>query len=169
MGLASTTVRVRPIHPLELPPTQLQTWQHRFADYQIVSPFQQLDRAVFRMADAPAELKQFTSFPHDRLDVKSVVFALEHRGWIRGDSGDGGLVTRHCREFRGSELVACLEYTPGAFLGDLLASGVQTLTQLYVVRLGDPVCATRALPLPETPAIVLSEILRDIHALPPAV
>ena len=64
--------------------------------------------------------------------------------------------------------MACLEYTPGAFLGDLLASGVQTLTQLYVVRLGDPVCANRALPLRETPAIVLSETLRDIHALRPA-
>jgi hypothetical protein len=58
-------------------------------------------------------------------------------------------------------------YTPGAFLGDLLGSGLQTLLKLYFVALDAHVHSSQALPLAKVPPLVFSETLRDIHALVP--
>jgi hypothetical protein len=64
---------------------------------------------------------------------------------------------------------ACLEYTPGGFLGDLPGSGLQTLERLYFVALDAAAHSSRALPLGKVPPLVFSETLRDLHALvPPA-
>ena len=53
------------------------------------------------------------------------------------------------------------------FLGDVLGSGLQRLTQLYFIALGTHAGSSHALPLSKVPPIVFSETFRDIHALLP--
>jgi hypothetical protein len=166
--LANTGIAVRPVHPLDLESSLLETWQRLFAEYQIVSPFPQLDRQVFLLPATQAALRVLTTFPHDQFDVKALVFPLENRGWTRDGHADGGMVTKHSRQFPRHGVTACLEYTPGAFLGDIIGSGLQTLEKLYFVALGPHAGSAQALSIDQVPSIVMSETLRDIHALQPA-
>jgi hypothetical protein len=167
--LSSESVRVRPVHPLELESGARESWQRLFADYQIVGPFPQLDRPVFRLPAEQAERRIWTSFTHSQFDAKALVFPLESRGWARDGYADGGMLTLHTRRFLGSGVTACLVYTPGAFLGDLPGSGLQTLTELYFIGPDAPGNSSRAaLPLGRLPPIVFSETLRDLHTLVPA-
>lgn len=166
--LSSTTVGIRPVHPLELDPAALATWQPLFAEYQIVGPFPQLDRPVFRISPAQGALQVLTELPRSRVEAKALIFPLETRGWERDGYADGGMVTQHTRRFPSAEIVACLEYEPGAFLGDLLDSEVQTLQRLYFVPANERLDPVQALMLGKIPPIVFSETLRDLHALVPA-
>jgi len=158
---------VRPVHPLQLEPGVRETWQRLFAEYQIVSPFPQLDRPVYRVSFDQMQRTTLTSFPNDRFDAKALVFPLENRGWARQDHADGGMLTQHIKRFPSIGMAACLDYEPGAFLGDLLSSGVQTLKELYFIALNTHAHRSPALPLATVPPIVFSETLRDIHLLIP--
>ncbi|HMN46913.1 MAG TPA: DUF4132 domain-containing protein [Povalibacter sp.] len=159
---------IHPVHPLDLASDRLDAWRRLLAEYRIVSPFQQLDRPVFR--PQPAQLAQcsVTSFAHERFEVKALVFPLENRGWLRERHPDDGMLKRHTRAFARWNVTACIEYTPGAFLGDLLNSGIQTLRSLYFVASDTHAHMSRALLLGNVPPIVFSETLRDLHALLPA-
>lgn len=158
---------IRPVHPLELEANELEQWQRLFADYRNVSPFQQLDRPIFRLGDDQRDLRILTRFPNPVVDVKALVFPLESRGWEREEYGDGGMVNYHTRRLVGSPVVACLEYEPGAYLGDLLSSGPQHLKNLYFVLPKDAGRSAGALPLSSVPAMVFSETLRDVYTLVP--
>lgn len=166
--LPADAAQVRPVHPLELTASERESWQHLFAEYRIVSPFQQLDRPVFHLAPADAGLRVVTTFPHPHVDVKALIFPLENKGWERDQIADGGMVTRHTRTFRAARVNACLHYDPGGYLGDLPSSGVQVLTELYFVPASAHPHTSQALPLSAVPPIAYSETLRDIHALVPA-
>lgn len=165
LDLRSDATHIRPVHPLELASNVLETWQRLFAEYQILSPFPQLDRPIFELRPEQATLTALAPLPEARFEAKAVVFPLENRGWLREQYADGGMLTRHTREFRRHGVTASLEYEPGAFLGDLLGSGPQRLTKLYFLA-----TKKRAQPLTlgAVPPIVFSETLRDIHALVPA-
>jgi len=158
---------IRPVHPLELDANELEQWQRLFADYRIVSPFQQLDRPIFRLSDDQRDVRILSEFPNPIVDVKALVFPLESRGWEREAYGDGGMVNYHTKRFAGSPVVACLEYEPGAYLGDLLSSGPQYLKNLYFVPPKDAGRPAGALPLSSVPAMVFSETLRDVYTLVP--
>lgn len=164
-SLPSETIGIRPIHPFELEPDTLALWQQRFTDYQIVGPFPQLDRPSFRAEPGLAAQQVLTELPCRRVEAKGLIFPLETRGWERDSGADGGMLVQHTRRFVQAGVVACLDYEPGAFLGDLLGSETQTLRQLYFVRAGDPFGAERALPIGTIPPIAYSETLRDLHAL----
>ncbi len=45
--------RVGVVHPAELAPAELHRWNELFADYELVQPFEQLDRPVYRPHDTP--------------------------------------------------------------------------------------------------------------------
>ena len=168
LELSDGAMEVRPIHPMEMESGVRETWQRLFAEYNIVGPFPQLDRPVFRLPAEYAAQKTVTSFPHSRFEVKALVFPLENRGWTREEFANDGMVTHHLRRFPRAGVTACVEYTPGAFLGGLLSSGVQTLTQLtFFASTGRPI-PSAAMALGQVPPLVYSETLRDIHALVPA-
>jgi hypothetical protein len=166
--LPEASTGIRPAHPLHLEPDVRARWQTLFADYQIVSPFAQLDRPVFRVAADAMAIRHLTSFPHPQVDVKALIFPLENRGWVRASSADGGLITQHSRVFVRHDVRACLEFSPGAFLGDLPGSGVQTLDTLFFVASEGRGGRDQALALGDVPPMVYSETLRDLHVLIPA-
>lgn len=58
-------------------------WQRLFADYELISPFPQLDRETFAMTDAERESRISRRFVGTSIHPRSL-FSLEHRGWRRG-------------------------------------------------------------------------------------
>jgi hypothetical protein len=168
LQLPADAADLRPVHPLQLPHDALEAWARLFAEYQIVSPFPQLDRPVFQVAPQDTALRVITTFPHTNVDVRALIFPLENRGWEREQSPDNGTLNRHTRTFRNARTTACLHYDPGGFLGDLPGSGIQTLTQLYFVHASSHPHPSKAVPLGDVPAFAYSEAMRDIHSLIPA-
>ncbi|MGW1894859.1 WGR and DUF4132 domain-containing protein [Streptomyces sp. NPDC002004] len=79
---------VRLAHPLHLE-SRLADWAELFADYEILQPFPQLGRAVFRLGEdeGGARLTRFEGItvPTGR------VLGLERRGWQRGVPQDAGV------------------------------------------------------------------------------
>jgi photosystem II stability/assembly factor-like uncharacterized protein len=66
-------------HPLDLATDALTVWAELFADYEILQPFPQLDRPVFRPADAAPVLAGLTG----QTVAYGQLRGLEARGWQR--------------------------------------------------------------------------------------
>lgn len=145
------------LHPLELEAQTLQAWSQLFADYQILQPFPQLGRPVYRLSElekASAQLER----QRGRKVHPGQLLNLEERGWVRGETLDGGC----CMSLRrplASNLMAELEFHDGIFLGALQQSGEQTLETLRLERQGQPCCWGELHP------IDVSEILADLEGL----
>lgn len=67
-------------HPLVIPEPILARWAGVFADYQIVQPFEQLARAVFRPTPNELGSKSLVRVA-GRPTSRNRLFALRHRGW----------------------------------------------------------------------------------------
>lgn len=157
---------IRPVHPLDIDDAGTRAaWQQVFADYSIVSPFPQLDRPTFLV---PVDQRLSTvvdRFQVQKVETKALIFPLETRGWDRAGNGDGGMLEEHTRIFSNAGITACVSYTPGAFLGDLLGSPTQTIKSLVFRQ--HPATSPDPMPLGSVPPRVFSEAMRDISSLVP--
>ncbi|WP_405683105.1 DUF4132 domain-containing protein [Streptomyces sp. NBC_00057] len=80
---------VRIAHPLALG-EELGDWSEVFADYEILQPFAQLGRAVFRLSDEEAGGHRLTRFEGLKVPTGKVL-GLQRRGWERGVPQDAGV------------------------------------------------------------------------------
>lgn len=144
-------------YPLELEEQALQAWSQIFADYQILQPFPQLGRPIYRLKEA-----EKASLTLERQQKRKVhpgkLLNLEERGWVRGETLDGGCCTSLRRPL-GSEFTAELEFHDGIFLGALQQSGDQVLGPLRLERQGQTACWG------ELDPVATSEILADLEGL----
>lgn len=165
--LSAACCGIRPVHPLDIDDAAIRTtWQQVFADYNIVPPFPQLDRPTFLV---PVEQRSATAvdrFHIQKIEAKALIFPLETRGWDRAGTGDGGMLEEHTRIFANAGISACVSYSPGAFLGDLLGSPTQTIKSLVFRQ--HPATSPDPMPLGSVPPRVFSEAMRDINSLVPA-
>ncbi len=76
------------VHPLTLGDA-LPVWAEVFADYEILQPFPQVGREIFRLGEAEATAVEFTRFKDVKLPTGRLL-GLEKHGWRRGDPQDGG-------------------------------------------------------------------------------
>lgn len=67
------------LHPIELDDDDRQGWIDQLVDYEVIQPFEQLDRDVHTREEATAYMADF----HGRLDVKKLWTLPEH-GWDKG-------------------------------------------------------------------------------------
>lgn len=63
-------------------------WQGVFADYELLSPFPQLDRETFMPTEEERDARISTRFVGTSIHPRSL-FSLEHRGWRRGHVEEG--------------------------------------------------------------------------------
>lgn len=78
------------VHPLELEEEDLETWKVQFADYEIVQPFPQLQRKVYRLTAKEEDMKAIERFGGTKINGLSLVGKLTKMGWYRGSVQDGG-------------------------------------------------------------------------------
>lgn len=137
-------------HPLELPPETLEAWRTLFHDYEIVQPFPQLGRELYRADEkelASSELRRFDG----RQTTTNRLMGIRHRGWREGygfvgAGGAGGIVKR----------------MPDDALSVFLAVEGTKLGLAYVGRDDEGIQRSR---FAELDPIWLSEVVRDLEWL----
>lgn len=94
-------------HPLDMSEEERQAWKQHFADYELVPPFAQLGRPVFRPGEEATEalLESLRGLvvPAGR------VRGLLNEGWTRLEVGDGGNVFSFSRQLDETHLVLELD------------------------------------------------------------
>ncbi|WP_157313935.1 DUF4132 domain-containing protein [Chitinibacter sp. GC72] len=141
-------------HPLELDEVMLAALSQLFADYEIIQPFAQLGREVFRSDDPASALTQAL----DKAVPTNALRGLESRGWEKGDNFSGDIAS-YRRPGNGSG-VATLRFDPPYSL----AIADKTLRhKLYSLELHNP--EQQVIVFEQLPQILQSELLRDLQYL----
>ncbi|MEV4568560.1 DUF4132 domain-containing protein [Nonomuraea sp. NPDC049419] len=127
------------VHPLELG-DDLAAWAEVFADYEILQPFQQLDRETYE-----PDPKLIAEIEAAKVPTRAVI-GLERRGWRRGAPQDAGWQFWIERDVPGGRIIT-ISFDPGIVVGHPDFAEEQTLMTPGFDDL-DPITA--------------SEILRDL-------
>lgn len=78
------------VHPVELSEEELSAWSEQLVDYEIVQPFAQLTRTVYRPTVDEIGKTEIMRF-HGKEVVNQVLTSrMEKNGWERGEAMDGG-------------------------------------------------------------------------------
>ncbi len=164
------TNRVGIAHPLDLEAPERQAWLRHLTDYEIATPFAQMDRPITLPAEEDSKAKQVTRFAQSQLNAMTFHGRAERLGWHRGPLGP--LRDTCWKRFPSHETNAFLEIMEdGSEFGDPRAE----------VALGNLVFTRRAefdpqrwdawpeedpsVELGEVPPIVFSEAIYDVSRM----
>ncbi len=150
-------------HPLHLADT-LPRWSEVFADYEILQPFPQLARGVHALTDE--ERDSPTLARYQGITVPAVkVLGLERRGWVRGETQDGGVQGWVYQIVPGGRAVV-VALDPGVYAGSAADSPDQTIGEIWLnSRPSGAWRRTGDLRFGELDAVTASELLRDLREL----
>lgn len=155
-------------HPLRLGDALATAWGEVLADYEIVSPFEQLGRAVLGLTPDEAAATVLTRFARTPLSAGRLVGNLERAGWTRGPAQDAGGFSEHYRYFEGPDLTASVRYEgiPMGYIGDWEDQHLESVVFVPGRYTGDwyPEHADR-LVLGAVDAVAMSEVLADLTDL----
>lgn len=157
-------VTVGIVHRLELPDALADRWIRLFADYAIAQPFDQLTRDTYRITDVERALPGITRFSGHEVETRKML-GLQSRGWRRGAPQDAGVfhwfekpITR--------DLSAWLMFANGIGMGSPEWNDpTQELGEIRFASHEPYYRQTSACSHNDIPAVVLSEILRDVRSL----
>ncbi|TNE88295.1 MAG: DUF4132 domain-containing protein [Deltaproteobacteria bacterium] len=147
---------VRLAHALLLPPDVARAWAAHLGDYEILQPFAQFGRPVWRPDAEQATATAFTELVGERRPGQWLRRRAERLGFELEPSSDGGYVPGFTREYREVALTVRLE------VEDLRHPiGEEEVTiGACEVRAGD-----QRLRLDEIPEVLCSEVHADLLAL----
>jgi hypothetical protein len=166
--------RVRLLHPLQLTESQREQWLTLLADYEIVQPFPQLSRPVYRCEPSQARDTTITRFGTFSVAAGSLIALTRSGHWHELSAYTNP--ARIARAYPGQGVLAVLEFTPGYHnysQGQIDYEAPQTLEPLRF----RPLSAKKAdsllnvngqlvgLPLGRVPAIAFSEACYDLANL----
>ncbi len=118
-------------HPVHLG-DDVAAWAELFADYEILQPFVQLGRPVFRFTEAELTSRVLDRFTGVQVEVGRL-FALTRGAWQRGAPMDAGIENEIIRPLPGGGTVeAALD--PGIPVGTPDELGPQTLREVALFR-----------------------------------
>ncbi|CAN5246468.1 hypothetical protein BH09MYX1_BH09MYX1_66960 [soil metagenome] len=147
-------------HLLDLAPVTAASWGERLGDYEIIQPFDQLQRKTYRIEAkerAAASLDRFAGLKVPLGDV----LGLEDRGWRRGMPQDAGWIWDMQKPLTGG-IIATIVLGEGILAGDMAESAKeQTLGALTLSKRGKD----DAPKFGELEALVFSELVRDLEEL----
>jgi hypothetical protein len=160
------------VHPLELSPEQRQAWASHLADYDIQSPFLQLERPVVFVADDEKQTKMATKYRGTSINAMTFKGRAERLGWLRGSVCDGGGITSYRKSFPGAGADGILGLE-GMYIGIDMYEDIH-LEDFCFVRSGSVTFGSytydepgnqddeRLLAFGQVPPIVYSEIMGDL-------
>jgi hypothetical protein len=183
-GLDDTTFDLPPeatvgvVHPLHLDEAQRTAWGELLGDYEVVPPFAQLGRPLYRLEGDEAQGTVITRFAEVEVPAQTLVFTLEKLGWQRGLPEDAGVVHFHTRAFPGAGVTAVVEYEMGVPVGYMEGWEDQRLARIYFLpyvlgggptwgayNIGKYPQQKDAVPLSGVDAVVVSEVLSDLSGI----
>jgi hypothetical protein len=154
------------VHPLLLSDEQKSTWGEVFSDYEIVPPFAQLGRSIYRLEEQEKDTTEISRFNGKSLPAASVVYGLENRGWTRGSAGDGGSFREHYKHFPACGVTAFVEYDGYVSYGYIDPNGSIMLENCYFVS-GSKSYSYKAgkMKLSDVDPVAVSEVLNELSTL----
>ena len=163
------------VHPLELSGEQRQAWMTHLADYNVESPFLQMERPVVYPAADEIDVKFSSKFAGTDLNGLTFKGRAERLGWHRGSVIDGGGIAFYCKSFPGAGADALLSLD-GMYIGIDMYTSIK-LERLCFVKTGSVKFASyvydepadaqdeRLIPFGQVPPIVFSETLGDLEKI----
>ncbi len=158
--------RVGIAHRLHLTDDDERAWTRVFADYELEAPFAQLGREVFRLTPAEAAVTALTRYEGTKVETKKLLGLLS-RGWFKGPAQDAGCISNLYKPLEGG-LSAAIGMSDGLNAGGMdYVDPVQTLDTVDFAASRREWTEVRAdaLALGALPAVVVSEVIRDLESL----
>ncbi|MFV0680640.1 DUF4132 domain-containing protein [Ottowia sp.] len=139
-------------HPLQLDAEQIAAFSQQLADYELIQPFEQLQRSVYRLPEAEAAQHALTRWVGQHA-WPGPLWGLQARGWERGH-GDDGIYNHAVRRLPEGGTLTLL-FQPGLDRSDPNDRGApQTLGELQY-----------GAPLSGLSPIAFSEAVRDMVSI----
>ena len=152
------------VHPLTLSADELHTWSNLFADYEKISPFQQLDRERFDVEDFEHDTIYITHFARTTFSPRSLRTYFKYHGYDRGYS-DSYLRRYYTKVFEGYGVRLDVELDPGLQVGSYegdVEQHIATLSFRRVEERGIDWVSKEQLTLERVPDVLINEALRDV-------
>ncbi|GAA2137546.1 DUF4132 domain-containing protein [Glycomyces algeriensis] len=131
----ATESTVRLAHPALLGPEAVQAWSTLLADYEILQPFEQLNRPVLAFSEDELATGRLTRFEGAAVAVGPIL-GLVNRGWMRAQPEGGGVEPGLLYALPGSGYLTVM-LQPGIYTGSVSALPDQELTAVCLSRNGD--------------------------------
>jgi len=146
---------VRLAHPAR---SSLSAWTSLFSDYELVQPFEQLGRAVYRHPDPNATSIERAATP--LVPAKKLIGLMEARGWERDARGHITAWLKDVRAVDGTSLRAVWPIEPAIDIDDMFAHAPDVAPKAMRIE-RDGI----AQPMSTLDPVACSELLRDVEAL----
>ncbi len=172
---AEGKVSIGIVHPLELNEVECKAWQTHLADYEIIPPFPQLERAVVHLAPDRVDRKTLTDYSGIGINGMTFKGRADRLGWTRGSVCDAGSIPSYLKSFPTAEVDVFLGLD-GMYIGIDMYSEIK-LQDAYFVRSGSVKTGSytydepgnekdnRVLLFGDVPPIVYSEVLGDLQKI----
>ncbi|AKV04754.1 Molybdate metabolism regulator [Labilithrix luteola] len=164
-GLAADAIVGLP-HRLVLSEADVSAWAKVLGDYDLAQPFQQLGRDVYVVGDADKKGAEFQRFVGREVETKKVI-GLQSRGWRRGSAHDNGTVPYFYKPIT-RDLNAGIQIENGIYVGSMDYTDPTQTLGIVDFGPGEPDWGrvrSNAVPIATIPAVVLSEVIRDLESL----
>jgi hypothetical protein len=154
------------VHSAHLDEAARSAWGQVLSDYEIIPPFQQLNRAIFQ--PEPEDLDQTEITRYCGPEIPGIVFygILERSHWVRDTPADGGELVQHSKYFPSSDVTAFVKYT-GMTIG--YYEEPQEIEEVYFVpgHVAPEMWNDHKerLKIGQVDAVVISEVLRLVGAI----
>jgi predicted DNA-binding WGR domain protein len=156
-------------HPAHMTEEQRQRWGDILGDYELIPPFRQLGRPVYRLEGDEPNQREITRFKDEKVEALVMIGMLERMSWQRGVPEDAGVVHEHSKTFYGAGVTAVLQYEIGVPVGYMDGWEDQTLARCFFVPgMYTPTIYPKhpqALLLKYVDYVVMSEVLKDLTAI----
>jgi hypothetical protein len=169
------------VHPLHLSDEQRRAWLEVFTDHEVLPPFPQLTRRIYRLQPDEAKQTVLRRYDGKRIQAGPLIGILNSMGWDRGQPDMPksqsyhrpmpSRVTKHLRYFHQAALTAVVGYRDGLPVLQKYdpAWPNQVLDGCYFVRrLEEPADGfqpSQAVPLGSVDPVVMSEVLHTLEVL----
>ncbi|RRD48959.1 DUF4132 domain-containing protein, partial [Arachnia propionica] len=121
------------VHRLDLTDEQASRWGEVLADYELTTPFKQLDRPTFTLPTSQGEKLELQGIPEGKIPAAKLIGAFTKHGWQRGDAYDSGVYCIHYLPVAAVGVTVVARYD-GMWMGSLAEQEDQQLHEVYIVE-----------------------------------
>lgn len=152
------------VHPLELPGDLAARWGELLSDYEILTPFPQLDRPTYAVEKAEFEETQLKRWANLKFNSAALYGTLNRLDWTPGSAEDHGMVMEHTKSFPAYGVTAVVSYQDGVPRGMIEGWDDQTVTGACFLKSPASFGST-PLKLVDVPATVFSEVVKELEEM----